>query len=61
MAAVRHLKVVGPANVKRTVVLPVRKPSAGEHLVRLSINPFDENWPVAALKRRSRRERYLKG
>jgi hypothetical protein len=28
MAAVRHLKVVGPANVKRTVALPVRKPNA---------------------------------
>ena len=36
MAAIRHLKVVGPANVKRTVALPVRKPNAAyrsrEHL-----------------------------
>jgi hypothetical protein len=29
MAVIRHLKVVGPANVKRTVGLPVRKPNAG--------------------------------
>jgi hypothetical protein len=28
MAAIRHLKEVGPGNVKRTVALPVRKPSA---------------------------------
>jgi hypothetical protein len=28
MAAIRHLKVVGPCNEKRTVGLPVRKPNA---------------------------------
>jgi integrase len=28
MQAIRHLKVVGPANEKRTVALPVRKPNA---------------------------------
>jgi hypothetical protein len=28
MAVIRHLKVVRPANVKRTVALPVRKPNA---------------------------------
>jgi len=36
MRAIQHLKVVGPANVKRTVALPVRKPNAAyrsrEHL-----------------------------
>jgi len=36
MAAIRHLKVAGPANVKRTVAFPVRKPNAAyrsrEHL-----------------------------
>ena len=36
MAVIRHLKAVGPANVKRTVVLPVRRPNAAyrsrEHL-----------------------------
>jgi integrase len=41
MAAIRHLKVVGPGNVKRTVVLPVRKPNAAyrsrEHLTEREI------------------------
>jgi hypothetical protein len=36
MAVIRHLKVAGPANVIRTVGLPVRKPNAAyrsrEHL-----------------------------
>jgi hypothetical protein len=36
MTAIRHLKVVGPASEKCTVVLPVRKPNAAyrsrEHL-----------------------------
>jgi integrase len=41
MAAVGHLRVVGPANEKRTVVLPVRKPNAAyrsrEHLTEREI------------------------
>ena len=28
MPAIRHLKIVGPANEKRTVPLPLRKPNA---------------------------------
>ena len=41
MAAIRPLKVVGPANVKRTVALPVRKPNAAyrsrEHLTEREV------------------------
>jgi hypothetical protein len=41
MAGIRHLKVVRPANVKRTVALPVRKPNAAyrsrEHLTEREV------------------------
>jgi hypothetical protein len=41
MTAIRHLKMVGPANVKRTVALPVRKPNAAyrsrEHLTEREV------------------------
>ena len=46
MAAIRHLKVVGPANVKRTVALPVRKPNAAyrsrEHLTEREVERLIE-------------------
>jgi integrase len=46
MAAIRHLKVVGPGNVKRTVALPVRKPNAAyrsrEHLTEREIERLIE-------------------
>ena len=46
MAAIRHLKVVGPANVKRTVALPVRKPNAAyrsrEHLTEREVQRLVE-------------------
>jgi integrase len=46
MAAIRRLKVVGPANVKRTVALPVRKPNAAyrsrEHLTEREIERLVE-------------------
>jgi integrase len=46
MAATRHLKVVGPANVKRTVALPVRKPNAAyrsrEHLTEREVERLVE-------------------
>jgi integrase len=46
MAAIRHLKAVGPANVKRTVALPVRKPNAAyrsrEHLTEREIERLIE-------------------
>jgi integrase len=46
MAAVRHLKVVGTTNVKRTVALPVRKPNAAyrsrEHLTEREIERLIE-------------------
>ena len=46
MAAIRHLKVVGPSNVKRTVALPVRKPNAAyrsrEHLTEREIDRLIE-------------------
>ena len=43
MPAIRHLKVVGPGNVKRTVALPLRKPNAAYRsrepiLLRLSLH-----------------------
>jgi integrase len=41
MVAIRHMKVVGPGNVKRTVALPVRKPNAvyrsREHLTEREV------------------------
>jgi site-specific recombinase XerD len=46
MAANRHLKVVGPANVKRTVALPLRKPNAvyrsREHLTEREVERLVE-------------------
>jgi integrase len=46
MAAIRHLKAVGPANVKRTVALPVRKPNAAyrsrEHLTEREVERLIE-------------------
>jgi hypothetical protein len=46
MSAIQHLKVVGPANVKRTVALPVRKPNAAyrsrEHCLR-GVSYFSSN------------------
>ena len=46
MAAIRHLKAIGPANVKRTVALPVRKPNAAyrsrEHLTEREIERLVE-------------------
>jgi len=46
MAAIRHLKVVGPANVKRTVALPVRKPNGAyrsrEHLTEREVERLVE-------------------
>jgi len=46
MAAIRRLKVVGPANVKRTVALPVRKPNSAyrsrEHLTEREIERLIE-------------------
>jgi hypothetical protein len=46
MAAIRHLKVVGPGNVKRTVALPVRKPNAAyrsrEHLTEREVERLIE-------------------
>jgi integrase len=46
MAAIRHLKVVGLANVKRTVAMPVCKPNAAyrsrEHLTEREIERLVE-------------------
>src|SRR4029077_8555806 len=46
MAVIRHLKAVGPANVKRTVVLPVRRPNAAyrsrEHLTEREVERLIE-------------------
>ena len=46
MAAIRHLKVVGPANERRTVALPVRKPNTAyrfrEHLTEREIERLIE-------------------
>jgi hypothetical protein len=46
MAAIRHLKVVGPANKKCTVALPVRKPNAAyrsrEHLTAREVERLVE-------------------
>jgi integrase len=46
MAAIRHLKVVSPANVKCTVALPVRKPNAAyrsrEHLTEREVERLIE-------------------
>jgi integrase len=46
MAAIRHLKVVSPANVKCTVALPVRKPNAAyrsrEHLTEREVEQLIE-------------------
>ena len=46
MATIRHLKVVGPGNVKRTVALPVRKPNAAyrsrEHLTEREVERLVE-------------------
>jgi integrase len=46
MAAIRHLKVVGPANEKCTVALPVRKPNAAyrsrEHLSEREVEKLIE-------------------
>jgi type 1 fimbriae regulatory protein FimB/type 1 fimbriae regulatory protein FimE len=46
MAAIRHLKVVRPANVKRTVALPVRRPNAAyrsrEHLTEREVERLVE-------------------
>jgi integrase len=46
MSAIRRLKVVGPANVKRTVALPVRKPNAAyrsrEHLTKREVERLVE-------------------
>ena len=46
MAAVRHLRVIGPSNEKRTVVLPVRKPNAAyrarEHLTEREVERLVE-------------------
>jgi hypothetical protein len=56
MAAIRHLKVVGPTNVKRTVALPVRKPNAAywsrEHLTEREVESLieatkDNRWAIA--------------
>jgi hypothetical protein len=45
-AAIRHLKVVGPANKKCTVALPVRKPNAAyrsrEHLTAREVERLVE-------------------
>jgi site-specific recombinase XerC len=57
MAAIRHLKAVGPANVKRTVALPVRKPNAAyrsrEHLTEREVERLIE---AAALRRLQREQ-----
>jgi type 1 fimbriae regulatory protein FimB/type 1 fimbriae regulatory protein FimE len=46
MGAIRHLKLAGPANVKRTVALPVRKPNAAyrsrEHLTEREVERLIE-------------------
>jgi integrase len=46
MRVIRHLKVVGSANVKRTVALPVRKPNAAyrsrEHLTEREVERLVE-------------------
>jgi len=46
MRAIRHLKVVGPTNVKRTVALPLRKPNATyrfrEHLTEREVERLVE-------------------
>jgi hypothetical protein len=46
MAAIRHLKLAGPANEKRTVALPVRKPNAAyrsrEHLTEREVERLVE-------------------
>jgi integrase len=46
MTAIRHLKVVRPGNVKRTVALPVRKPNAAyrsrEHLTEREVERLVE-------------------
>jgi integrase len=46
MAAIRHLRLAGPANVKCTVALPVRKPNAAyrsrEHLTEREIERLIE-------------------
>jgi hypothetical protein len=46
MAAIRYLKVVCPANVKRTVALPVRKANAAyrsrEHLTEREVERLIE-------------------
>ena len=46
MKAIRHLKVVGPTNEKRTVALPVRKPNAEyrsrEHLTEREVEKLIE-------------------
>ena len=46
MQAIRHLKVVGPANEKRTVAPPVRKPNAEyrsrEHLTEREVEKLIE-------------------
>jgi hypothetical protein len=51
MATIRHLKVIGPGNVKRTVALPVRKPNAvyrsREHLTEREIERLIEAAKVA--------------
>jgi type 1 fimbriae regulatory protein FimB/type 1 fimbriae regulatory protein FimE len=50
MRAIRHLKVVRPASVKRTVALPVRKPNVAyrsrEHLTEREV----ERWEQADLE-----------
>ena len=56
MAAIRHLKVVRPANVKRTVALPVRKPNAAyrsrEHLSEREVERLVEAASDDLLQRR---------
>ena len=46
MTAIRHLKVIRPASVKRTVALPVRKPNAAyrsrEHLTEREVERLIE-------------------
>jgi type 1 fimbriae regulatory protein FimB/type 1 fimbriae regulatory protein FimE len=46
MAAIRHLKVVGPASEKCAVALPVRKPNAAyrsrEHLTEREVERLIE-------------------
>jgi type 1 fimbriae regulatory protein FimB/type 1 fimbriae regulatory protein FimE len=46
MAVIRHLKAVGPSNVKRTVALPVRKPNIAyrsrEHLTEREVERLIE-------------------